>query len=155
MYTIDLFQYKSQFYYVFKVSPGKQGSPIIFCVRAFGFRNFIDVFTKSRFLTRPSSSLLKMKRKGSTKMSVKLYRINRPHTHQRIIFIKFLIFLATIRLAMSVPTATVKWCPHRRSHELVTTDAQWSLYSYYLLLIQWENHEIRLALKHDFVASIR
>jgi hypothetical protein len=30
MYTIDLFQYKSQFHYVFNVSPGNQGSPITF-----------------------------------------------------------------------------------------------------------------------------
>jgi hypothetical protein len=27
MYKIDLFQYKSQFHYVFEVNPGNQGSP--------------------------------------------------------------------------------------------------------------------------------
>jgi hypothetical protein len=30
MYKIDLFQYKSQFHYVFNVNPGNQGSPFFF-----------------------------------------------------------------------------------------------------------------------------
>jgi hypothetical protein len=30
MYEVDLFQYKSQFYYVFNVNPGNRGTPIIF-----------------------------------------------------------------------------------------------------------------------------
>jgi hypothetical protein len=30
MYKVDLFQYKSQFHYVFNVNPGNQGSPFTF-----------------------------------------------------------------------------------------------------------------------------
>jgi hypothetical protein len=33
MYKVDLFQYKSQFYYVLNVKPGNQGSPVTFLNR--------------------------------------------------------------------------------------------------------------------------